>query len=223
MFLESRQEELVDRLSLKMQSAVKDREFEEAAKIRDQISALRILRQDKISFAHLDEAQDLKNLLGLSKAPDRIEAFDISNISGKEAAGSMVSFYRGLPDKNNYRRFRIKTVVTVDDYKMLAEVVRRRYLRIIEENLAFPDLVLIDGGKSHLLTADKEIKKLGISLALASIAKEKENIYVLGKARPVRLDEGAPALNLIRRIRDEAHRFARAYHHLLRRKKIIGK
>jgi len=161
--------------------------------------------------------------LQLAKLPERIEAFDISNISGKEATGSMISFYKGMPDKNNYRRFRIKTIHSIDDYKMLAEVVRRRYSRLIRENMAFPDLALIDGGRPHLLTAEREMDKLGINIPLVSIAKDKENIYVQGRIKPIRLDSDIPALNLIRRIRDEAHRFALAYHHLLRRKKTIGK
>jgi excinuclease ABC subunit C len=167
--------------------------------------------------------EGLKNLLQLAKLPERIEAFDISDISGKEATGSMVSFLRGMPDKNNYRRFRIKTIQSIDDYKMLAEVIQRRYSRLIRESLAFPDLVLIDGGRSHFLTAEREMNKLGIHIPLASIAKDRENIYIQDKINPIRLDSDIPALNLIRRIRDEAHRFALAYHHLLRKKKTIGK
>jgi excinuclease ABC subunit C len=135
----------------------------------------------------------------------------------------MVSFYRGLPDKNQYRRFRIKTVKTIDDYGMLREVVQRRYFRLLEENLPLPDLVLIDGGRSHLLTAQREIKKLGISLPLVSIAKDEENIYTPARANAIKLNQDTPALNLIRRVRDEAHRFALSYHRVLRRKKIIGK
>ena len=135
----------------------------------------------------------------------------------------MVSFYRGRPDKNNYRRFRIKAQAKIDDYAMLRETVSRRYRRVKEENLPLPDLVLIDGGKAHLLAAEAEIKKIGLDLSLISIAKEKENIYIRGRARPIRLSSGTPALNLIRRVRDEAHRFAVAYHHVLRRKKIIGR
>lgn len=105
------------------------------------------MSQNRPYSSGLDELEDLKNLLKLKSLPERIEAFDISNISGKQATGSMVSFYKGQPDKNNYRRFRIKTVIGIDDYKMLAEVVRRRYLRLKTENLSLPDLILIDGGK----------------------------------------------------------------------------
>ena len=201
----------------------KEQKFEEAAKIRDQIEALSVMAESSGRFSRKDELEDLKNLLQLAKLPERIEAFDISDISGKEATGSMVSFFRGMPDKNNYRRFRIKTIQSIDDYKMLAEIIQRRYSRLIRENLAFPDLALIDGGRSHLLTAEREMNKLGIHIPLVSIAKDRENIYTKEKGHPIKLDTDTPALNLIRRVRDEAHRFAVSYHHILRRKKTIGK
>jgi excinuclease ABC subunit C len=153
----------------------------------------------------------------------RVEAFDISDISGQEACGSMVSFLRGMPDKNNYRRFRIKTVLRVNDYGMLKEVVRRRYSRLIAEKSVLPDLILIDGGKGHLLAAGGVLKELGLILPLVSIAKDRENIYTDKRRSPLHLKEGSLALNLIRRIRDEAHRFALSYHHVLRRKKTIGR
>lgn len=240
LFLKSKYAQLLRRMSQQMHKLSKEKRYEEAAAIRDRINALSAIRQSRFQFTPLDnvradrqiyltgfssseELQDLKSLLKLSKLPVRIEAFDISNISGKEATGSMVSFYRGLPDKNNYRRFRIKTVQEIDDYDMIREIVRRRYSRVRRENLPLPDLVLIDGGKGHLSVANEELKKLGLDIHLASIAKDRENIYSEGNAYPLRLKEGSPALNLIRRIRDEAHRFAIKYHHLLHRKKVIGK
>jgi excinuclease ABC subunit C len=106
---------------------------------------------------------------------------------------------------------------------MLAEVVHRRYRRLKEEKLPLPDLVLIDGGKGHLLTAQNELTDLGLSIPLVSIAKEEENIYVQDKPDPIKLIQDTAGLNLIRRVRDEAHRFAVAYHHVLRRKRLIGK
>lgn len=226
LILEGKTDSLIKRLFQEMHLKSKELKFEEAARIRDQISALSALGQIKSGFGIQrvrDELEDLKNLLKLNKLPLRIDAFDISNIFGKEATGSMVSFYRGIPDKDNYRRFRIKTVGDIDDYGMLREVIQRRYSRVREENLALPDLMLIDGGRSHLLTADRELKQLGLNIPLLSIAKEKENIYTIDRVNPLRLKEERPALNLIRRIRDEAHRFAIKYHHLLRRKKVIGK
>jgi excinuclease ABC subunit C len=223
LLLEGRAEKLMKKLTLQMKRCAKEHRFEQAAQTRDQIVALGALGETHVGSGNQEELQDLKKLLRLGKLPERIEAFDISNIRGEEATGSLVSFYRGNPDKNNYRRFRIKTVATIDDYKMLAEVVRRRYRRLTEESLPLPDLILIDGGKGHLLTAQKELVKLELSLPLAGFAKEEENIYVKGKAEPIRLTQDTPGLNLIRRVRDEAHRFAISYHHLLRRKKMIGK
>jgi len=223
LFLESRYEELLGKLAQKMQQLAHEKKFEEAAKIRDQFNALSAIGQGGTGFNSQFGLEDLKILLKLDKLPERIEAFDISNISGQEATGSMVSFYKGVADKNNYRRFRIKSVAGIDDYGMLAEVVRRRYSRLVRENLSLPDLILIDGGRAHLLTAQKELEKLGLDVPLVSIAKEKENIYIKVKVKPVRFKSDTPALNLIRRVRDEAHRFAVSYHHLLRRKKLIGK
>ena len=211
------------KLSRAMNLKAKNQEFEEAAKIRDQINSLSAIGQQAAGSRAKDQLQDLKKLLNLDKLPQRIEAFDISNISGKEATGAMVSFYQGLADKNNYRRFRIKSVKGINDYDMLKEVIRRRYLRVAMENLPIPDLILIDGGRSHLLVTDSEIKKLGLNIPLVSIAKDRENIYIKNKANPIKLNQDTAGLNLIRRLRDEAHRFAIAYHHLLRRKKIIGK
>ena len=223
LFLESRNEELLGELARKMQQLADEEKFERAAKIRDQFNALSAIGQGGTGFNLQFESEDLKNLLKLDKLPERIEAFDISNLSGQQATGSMVSFYKGAADKNNYRRFRIKSVAGIDDYGMLAEIVRRRYSRLVRDNLSLPDLVLIDGGRAHLLTAQKELGRLGLDIPIVSIAKEKENVYTKGKIKPIIFNSDTPALNLIRRIRDEAHRFAVSYHHLLRRKKIIGK
>ena len=223
LILEGRADALIKKLFREMKLKAKLKKFEQAAQLRDQINALSSLGTAHVGLASQEESEGLKALLGLPRLPARIVAVDISNIKGQDATGSMVSFYRGQPDKNNYRRFRIKTVEGIDDYKMLGEVVRRRYSRIIQERLPLPDLVLIDGGKAHLLTAKRELEKLGLNLPLVSIAKEEENIYTKGKAMPVKFKWDTPALNLIRRVRDEAHRFAISYHHLLRRKRIIGK
>lgn len=224
LILEGKIEALVRKLLREMNFKAKKHEFEGAAIIRDQVNALSSLAGNYAGLPNAGDLTDLMNLLQLKKLPERIEAFDVSNISGKEATGSMVSFYRGLPDKNNYRRFRIKTVKTIDDYGMLAEVVRRRYSRLVKEKLPLPDLIIIDGGKAHLLTADRELAKLGLkTIPLASFAKEEEHIYLWDKSKPLKLESDTPALNLIRRVRDEAHRFAVAYHHILRRKRIIGR
>ena len=221
LILSGKTDALIRKLNSQMQQKAKQHKFEEAAVLRDKIIALGSLSAN--IHTPQGELEDLKNFLGLKQAPIKIEAFDVSNIFGREAVASMVSFYEARPDKNNYRRFRIKTVAGIDDYKMLKEAVGRRYARVISENLSFPDLVLIDGGKAHLSVAEKQIRELGLNIPLISIAKEKENIYIRGRKNPLRSPAERPALNLIRRIRDEAHRFALAYHHILRRKKIIGK
>ncbi len=223
MFLSSRDEELLDKLSKKMSEAAKNELFEEAAKIRDQITAFSVISQGGKGTVGIDELWDLKKSLNLEVVPQRIEAFDISNISGKEACGSMVSFYNGSADKANYRRFRIKTVNSVDDYAMLKEVVYRRYSRLVKDKLVFPDLVLIDGGRGHLMAAQQVLNGLGVKIPLVSIAKQRENIYTIGLDASIHFKEGRQALNLIRRIRDEAHRFAVSYHHVLRRKKVLGR
>ncbi|MBU1726096.1 MAG: excinuclease ABC subunit UvrC [Candidatus Omnitrophica bacterium] len=223
LLLEGKADALLGRLSGLMRRKSSEQKFEEAARLRDQIIALSAVQGAKPGFSLKDELEDLKELLKLDKLPLRIEAFDISNVYGKEATGSMVSFCRGLPDKDNYRRFRIKGVEKIDDYAMMAEVVSRRYYRVLNEELALPDLILVDGGRAHLLTVQKELKKLNIDVSTASIAKEEEHIYCANRNEPIKLDHDTPALNLIRRIRDEAHRFAVSYHHVLRRKKIIGK
>jgi len=222
LFLGSRNEELLARLSSRMRKAAEKRDFEEAAKIRDQINALSTVTHTGQEKTSIDELQDLKNLLRMHKLPERIEAFDISNISGAGACGSMVSFYRGNSDKNNYRRFRIKTVKNIDDYGMLREVIQRRYSRLLAEGLSLPDLILIDGGRGHLAVAARVIKALALHVDLISLAKDRENIYLPAKDNPIKLKADTPALNLIRRIRDEAHRFAIKYHHLLRHKKLLA-
>ena len=223
LILEGKADLLIHKLSQLMQDRSRSGDFETAAAVRDQISTLAELSAGLSGVNRKSELEDLRNKLGLKKLPERIEGFDISNISGKQAVGSMVSFYCGSPDKNNYRRFRIKDFTGIDDYRMLAEVVRRRYSRLIKEKSVLPDLLLIDGGKGHLLVAARQLKELGLNLPLASIAKKEERIYSSKKRRPLIFSKDTPALNLIRRVRDEAHRFAVSYHLLLRRKDLIGK
>ncbi|MCX5701224.1 MAG: excinuclease ABC subunit UvrC [Candidatus Omnitrophica bacterium] len=221
--LNGRADTLIQKLSKQMSESSGKLDFEAAAKIRDQINALSSIGKASLGLNSQDEIEDLKKLLNLSRIPKRIEAFDISNISGQEATGSMVSFIYGRPDKNNYRRFRIKGISGIDDYGMIAEVVLRRYQRLVKEKLSLPDLILIDGGRAHLLTAEKQLCALNLNIPLVSIAKEEEHIYTQGRIKPIKLKIDTPALNLIRRIRDEAHRFAVSYHHILRRKKFIGR
>ncbi len=222
LFLKGQQDTLLKNLAQKMHGLSRHRRYEDAALVRNQISALSLLyegRRPDIDYA--EEAEGLRKILGLEKPPSRIEAFDISNILGRESCGSLVSFLKGQPDKNNYRRFKIKQVEGIDDYAMLREVIRRRYSRLKEQKLPMPDLILIDGGKAHLSVARNEILKLGLEIPIISIAKEKENIYTLRQAMPLNLPQDSPVLHLLKRIRDEAHRFALSYHRILRKKKIL--
>ncbi len=215
---------LIRKLSKSMQESSQMRDFEAAARKRDQITALSAISSGTDTLIAQNGLDYLGEKLGLRTRPLRIEGFDVSNLSGRQAVGSMVSFYQGRPDKSAYRRYRIKSCLGIDDYKMLAELVRRRYTRLLAENKPLPDLLMIDGGKGHLLTARGELKALNLDIPLISIAKEKENIYVFKQGRAVVVSiKSAPALNLIRRIRDEAHRFALTYHRLLRKKALVGK
>ena len=262
--MEGRQEDLINKLSIKMHRLADQRKFEEATQARNQIRALGslsprqyidradIFQQSGLSLSDsYRESAELKKALGLNIRPRRVEAFDVSNIFGSSACASMVSFYEGRPDKNNYRRFRIKAVKGIDDYQMLEEAVARRYRRLLDENLPLPDLIIIDGGKGQLNIVSRKLKELGLVLPVISIAKpsrfsplisvkQEEKIFIsdrrtsilrlrsglaLSKAEgPIRLKTDSPgALHLIQRIRDEAHRFALAYHHILRRKKAFGR
>ena len=221
LFLHSKYHQLLEKLTEEMQKLAEEKRFEEAAYIRDQIRAISLLINPNQEPKEYDELDALRSLLNLKKMPLRIEAFDISNIGGKESCGAMVSFYRGKPDKSNYRRFRIKTVNNIDDYAMLREVIYRRYKRLIEEKKELPDLIIVDGGKAHLNTAKKEIKKLNLEIPIIAIAKEEEKLYTLDRLQPISYRKKDPAFNLILRIRDEAHRFAHAYHEILRKKKVF--
>ena len=132
----------------------------------------------------------------------------------------MISFYNMKFDKISYRKFKIKTVEGIDDYKMMQEIISRRYRRLVNEKLLLPDLVIVDGGKGHLSVAKQALDKLGLSeLPAMGIAKEFEHIYLPHQKEPIRLPRNSGILHLIQKIRDEAHRFAISYHRLLRGKK----
>jgi len=181
-----------------------------------------------------DEAalEELAEALDLPTRPWRIEAFDISNIHGKEATGSMVAFVGGRPRRDAYRRFRVRIAGKPDDYAMMEEVLRRRFshgLRELQEARPggkfseFPDLVLVDGGKGQLNVALRVLEELGLSgIEVAALAKREEEIYRPGRKEPIRLSRDSEALKLLQRIRDEAHRFAVEYHRLLRRRETLA-
>ena len=136
--------------------------------------------------------------------------------------GSMVQFRNGIPDKKNYRRFRIKTVEGIDDFASIAEIVKRRYDRLIKEDAEMPDLIIIDGGKGQLSSARSSLRNLDLTIPVIAIAKREEEIFMPGEMLSRRLDEKGMALRYVREIRDEAHRFAIAYNRLLRKKTVMG-
>jgi len=177
-------------------------------------------------LAHIKSSQrtvfavkELKERLHLGRLPRKIAAFDVSNLFGKEAVASMVFFDNGKPKKSQYRRFKIKLVPGIDDYKMMNEAVSRYLTHLEDENVDKPDLILIDGGKGQLSAAEKALKNTTHSIALFSLAKRLEEIFKSGKKEPIIIPKTSYALKLLQQIRDEAHRFAITYHKNLRDKK----
>ena len=163
---------------------------------------------------------DLKKYLGIPRIPKRIEAFDISNISGKMAVGSMVVFENGAPNKKYYRKYKILTEGP-DDYAMMREMLERRYTNIINDKSPSPDLVLVDGGKGQLNVATDVFKSLGVTnIPVIGLAKEFEHVFIPQTPSPLILPRDSEALLLLQRIRDEAHRFAVNYHKKLRSKEL---
>ncbi len=215
-----------------MRTASKALDYERAAQLRDNLDAIAHIgervRCEQVSPERMEESllssrgvSELQAALGLERPPHHVEAFDISHFSGLETVGSMVCFKGGEPHKGHYRRFRIKTVSGVDDFRSMKEVVGRRYRRMRDSGSPLPDLVLIDGGKGQLSVAVEALAELKLRLPLAALAKRQEEVFLPSRADPVVLAQDSPALHLLQRLRDEAHRFAVKYHRLLRKKKIL--
>ena len=231
-FLEGKRKRVLKALNDEMRQCSTTMKYERAALLRDQICAIEALgKRGDLDFFHeamappVIEPQEglgeLKRVFGLKKVPQTIEGIDVSNLAGQDAVASVVTFLNGKPFKSGYRRFRIKTVEDIDDYAMITEVVRRRYSRLEHEDMPFPDLVLIDGGKGHLQAVQKTLRKLKITLPkVVSIAKREEFLYTGRPPKEVRLKRNSTALRILQYVRDEAHRFAVHYHHLLRGKKL---
>jgi excinuclease ABC subunit C len=164
----------------------------------------------------------LQDALKLDHPPVRIEAFDVSNIQGAYPVASMVCFVNGQSKKSEYRRFRIRTISTPDDFTMMKEAVRRRYRRIVQEDLPKPDLILIDGGKGQLSAACAALSEVGVeNLPIIALAKRLDEVYIPHVSDPQNIRRDSSALRLLQRIRDEAHRFAVTYHRQLRKKKTL--
>ncbi|MFH1714032.1 MAG: GIY-YIG nuclease family protein [Candidatus Nealsonbacteria bacterium] len=217
--LQAKRARTLNALKKEMGVMSKGQKFEEAAKARNQIRDFEmILSHAKVlETSTTDSQQTLNRILEIKKDINRIEAYDISNIQGKEAVGSMVVFIQGKPAKEFYRKFKIKKQGKPDDISMLKEVLQRR---LKHEEWPFPDLILIDGGKAQLNIAQKTVKN---KIPTAAIAKKENKLYSDKKKDPLFLKSlPRDVFDLILQLRDEAHRFAIAYHKKLRRKKILG-
>jgi len=273
-FLDGKSREMIAALEEQMHQAAKKMDFEKAAELRDMVEDLRDTTKPTRRFTRgslpstidpMADVQELADALRLPSLPRVMECFDISNISITHVVASMVCFRDGVPDKDNYRRYRVRTVEGQDDFASMAEVVRRRYSRTLleareanpdsvaysQENafdsarrfesevnpqsarsspavagnpqsyIRLPDLIIVDGGKGQLSAACGELQRLGLhDLPIFGLAKEHEEIYRPGRSLPLRLPMDSGALRLLQRIRDEAHRFANAYHQLLMKKRV---
>jgi excinuclease ABC subunit C len=231
-FLRSKRSTILRQLRKQMAEASEAFEYEKAAMFRDRIRLIERLDrrgtpdenvQPEVFAA--DPTQALIKLRELLQRPEPvriIEGIDVANIAGAEAVGSLVKFIDGKPFKSGYRRFKIKTVKGIDDYAMIAEVVKRRYKYALRGEELWPDLVLIDGGLGHLRAAEKALQEMKApDITIASIAKREEDIYLQGKNKPLKLAANSPVRKLLQYVRDEAHRFAQHYHHILRGKKML--
>jgi excinuclease ABC subunit C len=229
--LEGKKDKLIAEMETEMQEASAALLFEKAARLRDDVAALQKLgergdvsKDVQPEVFPIDPKKGLAGLrkvLGLEKPPRTIEGIDIAHLGGQETVASLVNFIDGLPFKPGYRRYRIKSVRGVDDFASIREVVTRRFRRLAQQEEIFPDLLLIDGGRGQLNAALEAFRVLGIEPpALLSLAKREEEIYRPGEAEPLRLSRHSAALRLLQYVRDEAHRFAQHYHHILRRKKM---
>jgi excinuclease ABC subunit C len=212
--------------------------FEKAARLRDEISMLESLRErgeiDKHEQPEVFYIDPKKGLAGLQKIlkldvqPRNIEGVDIAHLGGNETVASLVQFLDGLPFKPGYRRFRIRDVEGVDDYASIREVVARRFGKLRDDAYytrdgVFPDILLVDGGKGQLAKALEAFRVLDLKPPLVlSLAKREELVYVAGRKEALRLSRRSYALRLLQYVRDEAHRFAQHYHHILRRKRTLG-
>jgi excinuclease ABC subunit C len=216
-FLEGKSREWLETLRVEMTAAAEKHEFEETLR-----KTRRFERHDPTRLAVDDDAVEaLQRALALPVPPRAMECFDISHISGTFVVASMVYFADGRPDKNNYRRFQIKSFIGNDDFRAMEEVVGRRYRRLVEEGKPFPDLVVIDGGRGQVGAALKAFIGLGLTPpAIIGLAKQHETVIFPDERPPLNLPLNHPGLNLLQRLRDEAHRFANTYNANLRSKKI---
>jgi excinuclease ABC subunit C len=229
MFLEGGQKRLLKEMRLEMQQAAAAMQYEKAARLRDEINMLERLDERGELETHAQPEvfyiDPKKGLAGLQKVfklaqqPRIIEGVDIAHLGGNETVASLVQFIDGLPFKPGYRRYKIQDVQGVDDFRSIHEVVSRRFRRLSDSQETFPDLLLIDGGKGQLNAAVAAFRDQGITPpTLLSLAKRDEEIFIPGQSEPIKLSRHAFGLRLLQYVRDEAHRFAQHYHHILRNK-----
>jgi excinuclease ABC subunit C len=233
MFLEGSRKRLLDEMRQEMTEASAALRFEQAARLRDEIHMLERLRergelnkheQPEVFFVDPKKGlAGLQKILKLDNRPRNIEGVDIAHLGGNETVASLVQFLDGLPFKPGYRRFRIRDVQGVDDYASIREVVARRFRKLRDDGDVFPDILLVDGGIGQLRKALEAFRALQIQPPLVlSLAKKQELVYAMNRNKPLRLSRRSYALRLLQYVRDEAHRFAQHYHHILRRKRTMG-
>lgn len=231
-FLEGNKKRLLQELKREMLESAQDRHYERAAELRDQIRDLETLdKRGSIEtnvqpeVFHIDPRRGvlaLQKLFSLPERPRLIEGVDIAHLAGTDMVASLVHFIDGLPFKPGYRHYKIREVRGVDDFAAIAEVISRRFTHVNEKSNPAPDILLIDGGKGQLHAAQKVLAHTPIRpKLLLSLAKKEELIFCQDREEPLQLGRNAFALRLLQYVRDEAHRFAQHYHHVLRGKKIV--
>lgn len=231
--LEGNRESLLKEMRHEMNIASTELRFEEAAELRDEIRLIETLDQRGDLEKHaqpevfpIDPKRGLvglRKILGLRETPRTIEGVDIAHLSGQDTVASLVQFIDGLPFKPGYKRYKIRSVTGIDDFGSIREVVTRRFRRLAEEHETPPDILLIDGGRGQLNAAMEALGLLTIRPPVViSLAKREEEIYTTTAEEPIRLSRHAYALRLLQYVRDESHRFAQHYHHILRRKSTLG-
>ncbi len=233
LFLDGKKDVVLKEIEDEMREASKALQFEKAARLRDELKQLQNLNlrgnladhaQPEVFYQDPKKGLNgLRKVLGLKSVPRTIHGVDIAHLGGTETVGSLVTFIDGLPFKPGYRRYRIKSVEGIDDYASIREVVSRRIQGLRERDEPFPDIFLIDGGKGQLNAALDAFRALEVDPpTLISLAKQEEEIYRPGESEPLTLSRSSFALRLLQYVRDEAHRFAQHYHHMLRSKRTLG-
>lgn len=233
-FLDGERKAVLRDLEREMNDAAKSLDFERAAKLRDELKALQSLgcrgkKEDQEYWqpeAFVQNPQEgvaaLQEALKMPELPRIVEGFDIAHLQGDEMVGSMVSFIDGVPFKSGYRRYKIKHGQGNNDFLSLQEVVSRRYREAGANHELYPNLILIDGGIGQLHAAMEAFKLMDVQPPMVvSLAKKEELIYTTASSEPIRLSRNHLGLKLLQYVRDEAHRFAQHYHHILRRKATL--